>query len=162
MHSISLRVTWKNVLKNTWHSLKNSHKLEMSSGVVFDQSYRGSQSLFVIGDKNKHFHDDCRAVCSVLMMIAHLPMYWLLASCPEPAVPANNLLLPYIHFSFLTFEENVFVFLGIFLWIESSILESSIRWRNFFFLMFCAIENKLLHHIHFSYLSFEESGLGFE
>ena len=67
----------------------------MIGGVVFDQSYRGSQSLFVIGDKNKHFHDDC-ALTDVLIA----------ASCGKPTVPANNLLpptstFPFFHFSFL-------------------------------------------------------------
>ena len=62
----------------------------MIGGVVFDQSYRGSQSLFVIGDKNKHFHDDC-ALTDVLIA----------ASCGEPSSPAANNLPPNIHFYFL-------------------------------------------------------------
>ena len=55
--------------------LKNSHKLETSGWLVFDQSYGGSQSLFVIGDKNKHFHDDCALTTDVLIA----------ASCGEAA-----------------------------------------------------------------------------
>ena len=47
----------------------------MIGGVVFDQSYGRSQSLFVIGDKNKHFHDDCALTTDVLIA----------ASCGEAA-----------------------------------------------------------------------------
>ena len=55
----------------------------MIGGVVFDQSYRGSQSLFVIGDKNKHFHDDC-ALTDVLIA----------ASCGEPPPQQQITFLP--------------------------------------------------------------------
>ena len=138
----------------------------MSSRVVFDQSYRGSQSLFVIGDKNKHFHDDCRAVCSVLMMIAHLPMYWLLASCPEPAVPANNL-LPNLLFSlFPPFvkEHNFWVEGNISFLIHKNIQYFRELWRKYF-LVFCEVANKLLSNIHFPFLPLtivEENYFGFE
>ena len=55
--------------------------------MVFDQSYRGSQSLFVIGDKNKHFHDDC-ALTDVLIALSY----------EEPfALPAANNLPLSIH-----------------------------------------------------------------